>query len=121
MWSPVRFTKILRVAGVAASFITGAGIEKQAWSQTPMVEPPPAGYAGPDYSVPGDYAGSVDYGTDTDPAALSQFQEPLRPYGTWVDDPTYGTVWVPSPNAVGNDFTPYLSAGHWALTVDDQW
>ena len=133
MWSPVRFTKILRMAGVAASFVTAVGVEKQAWSQTPMVEPPPpAGYSGyaspdysapgsPDYSVPGDYAGSVDYSTDTDPAALSQFQEPLRPYGTWVNDPTYGTVWVPSPNAVGNDFTPYLSAGHWALTVDNQW
>src|ERR1700737_1481544 len=30
---------------------------------------------------------------DTDPAALSDFRQPLEPYGTWADDSQYGTVW----------------------------
>jgi hypothetical protein len=59
--------------------------------------------------------------TDTDPSALADFREPLAPYGRWVDDPTYGTVWVPNADAVGGDFAPYVSAGHWALTEDDEW
>jgi hypothetical protein len=59
-----------------------------------------------------------DY-ADTDPAALTDFRTTLDPYGTWVDDGTYGTVWTPSPSVVGNDFAPYVSAGHW--TYDDEW
>jgi Family of unknown function (DUF6600) len=59
--------------------------------------------------------------SDMDPSALSDFREPLDPYGTWMDDPTWGTVWVPSGEAIGTDFTPYVTAGHWALTADDQW
>ncbi len=31
----------------------------------------------------------------------------------------YGLVWVPNPNAVGSDFEPYASAGHW--TYDNNW
>jgi hypothetical protein len=58
---------------------------------------------------------------DMDPAALDDFRKPLEPYGRWVDDPTYGTVWVPSPDAVGPEFVPYTTAGHWALAEDDQW
>jgi hypothetical protein len=123
MWSPVRSPNILRVAGLVTSIIGAfAGVEKSAWSQTPVVQAPPGAYAGPgDYAGSDEYAGTVDYATDTDPAAMAQFREPLQPYGSWVDDPTYGTVWVPSSNAVGNDFTPYVSGGHWALTADDQW
>ncbi len=41
------------------------------------------------------------------------------PYGAWEEDATYGTVWVPSPSAVGADFTPYVTAGHWAY--DDRY
>jgi hypothetical protein len=58
---------------------------------------------------------------DTDPSALSDFQSTLEPYGRWVDDPTYGTVWVPAPDVVGNDFTPYVSAGHWVYDSDYAW
>ncbi len=50
---------------------------------------------------------------ETDPSALTEFRTTLAPYGTWVDDETYGTVWVPSTAAVGADFTPYVTAGHW--------
>ena len=57
--------------------------------------------------------------SDTDPSALSDFREPLAPYGAWVDDSTYGTVWVPHASVVGSDFTPYATAGHW--TYGDEW
>ena len=43
---------------------------------------------------------------DTDPSALSDFHGTLDAHGTWVDDPTYGTVWVPNANEVGADFAP---------------
>jgi hypothetical protein len=62
-----------------------------------------------------------DEADDTDPSALGDFRATLDPYGTWADDPTYGTVWVPSPYAVGDDFTPYVSAGHWAYDNDYVW
>ena len=60
-----------------------------------------------------------DQYSDTDPSALSDFRAPLDPYGSWVDDPVYGTVWVPNSDQVGSDFTPYVSGGHWVY--DDDW
>jgi hypothetical protein len=70
-------------------------------------------------SMPADEAGGQDDGyADTDPSALQDFRGALSPYGSWVDDPTYGTVWVPSTSVVGNDFTPYVTDGRWAY--DDQ-
>ncbi len=74
--------------------------------------PPPSGPPAPD-----DGAGY----SDADPSALSDFRSALDPYGNWVDDPTYGTVWAPSPTVVGDDFTPYASAGHWAYDDDYVW
>ena len=68
-------------------------------------------------------AGEVAVGTDndeyadTDPSALSEFKAPLDGHGAWVDDSTYGTVWVPAESEVGTDFVPYTTAGHW--TYDD--
>ncbi|WP_437930009.1 DUF6600 domain-containing protein [Sorangium sp. So ce291] len=64
---------------------------------------------------------AVDDYEDTDPSALVEFHEPLAPYGAWVDDPSYGRVWVPSAVVVGPDFAPYQSAGHWSLTDDGEW
>jgi hypothetical protein len=58
---------------------------------------------------------------DTDPSALSDFAPTLDPYGTWVDDPMYGTVWVPSVGEVGSDFSPYVSGGHWSYDSDYVW
>jgi hypothetical protein len=63
----------------------------------------------------------ADEYADTDPSALTDFREPLAPYGTWVVDATYGTVWVPDENVVGADFAPYQTAGHWALTDSEEW
>jgi hypothetical protein len=107
MWSLTR-SSWAKVAALVLSFGTAyAGLEPAARAQTPDSEA---------YDAP-----AVDDSADMDPAALSQFREPLSPYGTWTDDPTYGTVWTPSSAAVGADFTPYVSGGHWALGADNQW
>lgn len=58
---------------------------------------------------------------DNDPSALTDFHGALDPYGNWVEDASYGTVWVPSPTVVGPDFTPYVSAGRWAYDDDYVW
>jgi hypothetical protein len=71
-------------------------------------------------AVAGDGSGAAAY-DDTDPSALTDFRTTLDPYGSWQDDPTYGTVWVPSPSVVGGDFTPYVSAGHWEYDDDYVW
>jgi hypothetical protein len=105
-------------------------------SQTPPAPPPyaPPGQVqggAPQQDVPpGEVAlddtpgaengyGPQDQYADTDPSALSDFRSTLDPYGQWTDDPTYGTVWVPSQDVVGSDFTPYATAGHW--TYDDEY
>jgi hypothetical protein len=58
---------------------------------------------------------------DTDPSALTTFRPALDPYGVWVNDPTYGTVWVPNAEVVGADFAPYVSRGRWSLTAENDW
>ena len=55
---------------------------------------------------------------DTDPSALTEFKPALDGHGVWVDDSTYGTVWVPSEAEVGTDFVPYTTAGHWTYAED---
>ena len=74
-------------------------------------------YASPEYTLGED----TDAYDDNDPSALTDFRQTLDPYGTWTDDPTYGTVWVPSQSAVGADFTPYATAGHWVYDDDYVW
>ncbi|MGO8999755.1 MAG: DUF6600 domain-containing protein, partial [Polyangiaceae bacterium] len=58
---------------------------------------------------------------DTDPSALTDFHAALDPYGQWVEDPAYGTIWQPSAAAVGGDFAPYETAGHWSYGDDYVW
>lgn len=41
------------------------------------------------------------------------FYDELSPYGQWINDPSYGYVWVPD---VGYNFQPYASNGYWAYT-----
>ncbi|MGH7281582.1 MAG: DUF6600 domain-containing protein [Polyangiaceae bacterium] len=72
--------------------------------------------------VIGDTGDSADSEySDTDPSALTDFRSTLDPYGTWVDDDTYGTVWVPSSSVVGSDFQPYVTSGHWVYDDDYVW
>jgi uncharacterized protein DUF6600 len=66
-------------------------------------------------------ATSATESDDMDAAALTRFREPLSPHGRWVDDPMYGTIWIPHAEVVGADFVPYLAAGHWELGEDEQW
>lgn len=75
------------------------------------------GFAEGDGAAP---AGEAQY-ADTDPSALTDFRSTLDPYGIWVDDPVYGTVWVPSASVVGTGFTPYVTAGHWDYDDDYVW
>ncbi|HEY1691437.1 MAG TPA: DUF6600 domain-containing protein [Polyangiaceae bacterium] len=64
------------------------------------------------------YAPDDEY-ADDDPSALTDFRSTLDPYGQWVDDPTYGTIWQPSTGVVGSDFAPYQTSGHWTYDDDD--
>lgn len=64
---------------------------------------------------------AADGYSDTDPSALTEFRQPLEAHGTWVDDPTYGTIWVPSSAVVGEDFAPYVTDGHWAMSDEGEW
>jgi hypothetical protein len=59
--------------------------------------------------------------SDTDPSALTDFRATLDPHGSWVDDPTYGTEWIPNQDEVGPDFAPYVSDGSWAYDDDYLW
>lgn len=77
-------------------------------------QPAPAAEAPPSADATAQYS-------DTDPSALTDFREPLSPYGTWVDDPQYGTIWVPDSNTVGSDFAPYQTAGHWSTDDSGEW
>ncbi|MCX6306407.1 MAG: hypothetical protein NT040_15700 [Bacteroidetes bacterium] len=43
------------------------------------------------------------------------FYDELSPYGTWVDSPDYGYVWIPD---VAPGFAPYSTNGYWVFTVD---
>jgi hypothetical protein len=74
-------------------------------------------YASDEYAIGAD----GDSYADNDPSALTDFRQPLEPYGSWSNDPTYGTVWSPAPSEVGPDFTPYVSGGHWAYDNDYVW
>lgn len=43
------------------------------------------------------------------------FYDELSPYGTWVQSPEYGYVWVPD---VDPGFTPYSTNGYWVFTSE---
>src|SRR5687768_17288844 len=57
---------------------------------------PPKAPAEPSAATPSDA-----HFEDNDPRALSDWKPELEPYGTWVEDPAYGVVWVPHSRAVG--------------------
>jgi hypothetical protein len=80
--------------------------------------PPPAAEEAPPPPPAEEHTDAYD---DQDPTALQDFHAALDPHGMWVDDPTYGYVWVPNPAEVGPDFYPYVSGGHWAYGDDNLW
>ena len=100
---------------VASSVGLGCHLEGEAQYGTPGAEwesvaPAPAPVAAEEPAM-------VD-ADDEDATALVTFKSVLDPYGQWVDDPTYGTVWTPSSAVVGADFSPYLTGGHWSYTSE---
>jgi hypothetical protein len=87
----------------------------------PAVIPPPPQAGGDDAFADGAQPGPGQDYADTDPSALTDFRGALDPYGNWVEDPTYGTMWVPSESVVGDDFMPYQTAGHWNYDDEYTW
>jgi hypothetical protein len=113
-----------RVGAAALAFV-GTGLMLAAKPGEARADDVAAGSAG-DEAVEGaaqdtEVGVAGDAYADTDPSALTDFQSTLDPHGSWIDDPTYGTVWTPSAEEVGADFTPYLSGGHWAYDDGDVW
>ncbi len=51
--------------------------------------------------------------SSTNRVSYEVFYDELSPYGSWIDDPQYGYVWIPR---VTNDFHPYATQGHWVMT-----
>lgn len=54
--------------------------------------------------------------SQTASVSFSVFYSSLKPYGHWMNNSSYGKVWVCNTR----DFTPYSTNGHWAYT-DDGW
>jgi hypothetical protein len=127
---------VVALLGVAFPFIAGCEADGEARD---AAYPEPIGYTPPSVAAvsaapaalpPGGPApvggfaatpGADGTYDDADPSAITDFRGTLEPYGTWTDDPTYGTVWIPSESVVGSDFTPYVSAGHWTYDDDYTW
>jgi hypothetical protein len=80
--------------------------------------PPPAPYHRERYSEPKPEAGEL---ADSDPRAIADFRKELERSGEFMVDQRYGTVWVPDPALVGDDFAPYVTHGRWALNENDDW
>jgi len=45
--------------------------------------------------------------------SYQEFYDALSPYGQWINDAKLGYVWIPNVN---DDFRPYFTDGHWAVT-----
>ena len=63
---------------------------------------------------------AAEYGVPEGPkegGTVELFYDALVPYGTWLDSPVYGWMWVPSAAVVGPGFVPYATAGHWVPTT----
>ncbi|MCW3128327.1 MAG: hypothetical protein JWO03_3985 [Bacteroidetes bacterium] len=51
---------------------------------------------------------------DNEGMSYQAFYDDLDRYGSWIQNPTYGYVWVPLQAGAG--FSPYLTNGHWEYT-----
>lgn len=45
--------------------------------------------------------------------SFNVFYNELRPYGRWINNRNYGSIWVPN---VGRNFHPYATNGYWVMT-----
>jgi hypothetical protein len=108
--------------GTAFVTFTGACAHAGDASYTPASAPQQPTGANYSYEAPAATASpSAASYSDNDPAALQDFHPVLDAHGTWVEDPTYGTVWTPSVAETGPGFVPYVSGGHWVYGDDYTW
>lgn len=109
--------------GAAAPAAPAAPAPSNAAAPVPQEAPPDANAQSAGAAAPEGESGTVTSTevSDNDPRALTDFRPQLDPYGTWVEDPKYGVVWVPNRSVVGDGFSPYVTAGHWALDTDGNW
>jgi hypothetical protein len=56
----------------------------------------------------------------TPPAEVSEFYQPLAPYGTWVIVEPYGWCWQPNVVTLNAGWSPYCDNGNW-LWSDSGW
>jgi hypothetical protein len=114
-----RALAMFTAAAVFASVFASSPARAQQWEDSdvgaPAQDVAPAEAPGSAPAAPGDQY------IDTDPSALTDFRPELDPHGRWVNDPTYGVVWVPNESTVGRDFAPYVTNGHWAQTTEGDW
>jgi hypothetical protein len=54
------------------------------------------------------------------PAMVTEFYEPLTPYGTWIEVAPYGWCWQPSVVVINSGWHPYCDNGYW-LWSDSGW
>ena len=107
------------------NFQNGGMIDIGAYSQHPNsyapfevcaaygAPPPPAPVAeAPPPEAPPEEV-STPLGPEMD---VDAFTPVLSAYGQWANIDPYGSVWFPNPDAVGPDFVPYGSGGHWMMT-----
>lgn len=57
---------------------------------------------------------SQDAVAQSDTISFQVFYDELEPYGQWVEDTQYGSVWIPDVEA---DFQPYQTGGYWVMTA----
>lgn len=56
----------------------------------------------------------------TPPAEVSEFYQPLAPYGSWVIVEPYGWCWQPSVVTINAGWSPYCDNGNW-MWSDSGW
>lgn len=78
-----------------------------------------AGYVAPQsVAVSGAAQVTID-ADDANPEILDASRDELSSYGTWWEDNSFGQVWTPHTQVVGNGFTPYVSSGHWTYANNE--
>jgi hypothetical protein len=100
--------------GVAPAPVAPPAVAPEAGAELPSLAPSPL-------LEPRSNAQPSSEPSETDARALTEFRPTLDAYGGWVEHPSYGLVWVPRRDVVGEGFAPYVTSGHWALDTGGDW
>jgi len=82
--------------------------DQTSYSSAPA-QAPAANYNQQQDNYTTNYNNQVNYNSPS----YQTFYDELSPYGYWVNNPSYGYVWVPN---MGPEFSPYCTNGHWVFT-----